>query len=83
MVRSGRTNSHYNEESSQESSKLHDTAATGVHKVIVRLGFAAYPVGYRREDIGCYDQEGKEVVVEGGGENDEDKAYGEDLVANS
>jgi hypothetical protein len=76
-----RTNSHYNEESSHESPQLHDTAATRVHKVIVRLGFAAYPVGHWREDVCCYDQESEEVVVEGGGEDNEDEADGKDLIA--
>jgi hypothetical protein len=73
------THSHNHKESSQEPSQFHNAAASRIHKVIVRLRFAAYPVGHRREDVGCYDQEGEEVVVEGGGEDDEDKADGEDL----
>ena len=81
MVMSKRTNSHYDKEPSHESPQLDDTAASRIHKVIVRLGFAAYPVGHWREDVGCYDQESEEVVVEGGGEDDEDKADGKDLVA--
>jgi hypothetical protein len=76
-----RTNSHYDKESSHESPQFDNTAATRVHEVIVRLGFAAYPVGHWRKHVGCYDQEGEEVVVEGGGENDEDEANGEDLIA--
>jgi hypothetical protein len=76
-----RTDSHYNEESSHESPQFNNTAATRIHKVIVGLGFAAYPVGHWRKYVGCYDQESEEVVVEGGGEDDEDEADGEDLVA--
>ena len=75
------TNSHDDEESSHEPSQFDNTAATRVHEVIVRLGLAAYPVGHWREYVGCYDQESEEVVVEGGGEDDEDEADGEDLVA--
>lgn len=75
------THSHDHKESSQESAQFHHTAASRVHEVIVRLRFAAYPVGHRREDVGCYDKQGEEVVVEGGGEDDEDEADGEDLVA--
>jgi hypothetical protein len=76
-----RTNSHYNEESSHKSPQLNNTAATRVHEVIVRLCLAAYPVGHWRENVGRYDQESEEVVVEGGGEDNEDEADGEDLVA--
>ena len=75
------THSHNHEESSQESAQFHDAAAPRVHKVIVRLGFAAYPVGHWREDVCCYDQESEEVVVEGGGEDNEDEADGKDLIA--
>ena len=76
-----RTNSHYDEESSREPPQFDNTAATRVHKVIVRLGLAAYPVGHWREDVGCYDQESEEVVVECGGEDNEDEADGKDLIA--
>ena len=78
-----RTNSHYDEESSHEPPQFDNTAATRVHKVIVRLGLAAYPVGHWREDVGCYDQKGEEVVVEGGGEDHEDEADSENLVTYS
>ena len=75
-----RTNSHYDEESSHEPPQFDNTAATRVHKVIVRLRFAAYPVGHGRKHVGCNHEQGEEVVVEGGGEDDEDKADGEDLI---
>jgi hypothetical protein len=74
------THPHNHKEPSQESSQFHNAAASRVHEIIVRLRFAAYPVGHGCEYVGCYDQEGEEVVVEGGGEDDEDKADGEDLV---
>jgi hypothetical protein len=74
------THSHNHKEASQEPSQFHNAAASRVHEIIVRLRFAAYPVGHGRENVGCYDQEGEEVVVEGGGEDDEDKADGEDLI---
>jgi len=74
------THSHHHEESSQESAQFHNTAASRIHEVIVRLRFAAYPVGHGRKHVGCDHEQGKEVVVEGGGEDDEDEADGEDLV---
>lgn len=77
---SKRTHSHDHEESSQEPPQFHNAAASRVHKVIVRLRFAAYPVGHGRKHVGCDHEQGEEVVVEGGGEDDEDKADGEDLV---
>ena len=75
------THSHYHEEASQESAQFHHAAAARVHEVIARLRFAAYPVGHWREDVGCYDQESEEVVVECGGEDNEDEADGKDLIA--
>jgi hypothetical protein len=74
------THSHNHKEPSQEPSQFHNAAAPRIHEVIVRLRFAAYPVGHGCENVGCYDEEGEEVVVEGGGEDDEDKADSEDLV---
>jgi hypothetical protein len=73
------THSHNHEESSQEPAQFHNAAASRVHKVIVRLRFAAYPIWHRRKHVGCDHEQGEEVVVEGGGENDEDKADSEDL----
>ena len=77
---SERTHSHNHEESSQEPAQFHNAAASRVHEVIVRLRFAAYPVRHRRKHVGCDHEQRKEVVVEGGGEDDEDKADGEDLL---
>lgn len=74
-----RTHSHDHEESSQEPAQFHNAATSRVHEVIVRLRFAAYPVGDRREHVGCDHEQGEEVVVEGGREDDEDEADGEDL----
>ena len=77
---SRRTHSHDHEESSQEPAQFHNAAAPRVHKVIVRLRFAAYPVRYGGKHVGCDHEQGEEVVVEGRGEDDEDKADGEDLL---
>ena len=74
------THSHDHEESSQEPPQFHNAAASRVHKVIVRLRFAAYPVGHGRKHIGCDHEQGEEVVVEGGREDDEDEANSEDLL---
>lgn len=43
------------------------------------LGFAAYPVGYGGEHVGGYDKEGEVGFEEGGAEDDEEEADGEDL----
>ena len=73
------THSHDHEESSQGPAQFHNAAASRVHKVIVRLRFAAYPVRHGRKHVRCDHEQGEEVVVEGGGEDDEDEADGEDL----
>ena len=73
------THSHNHKEPSQESSQFHNAATPRVHEVIVRLRFAAYPVGHGRKHVGCDHEQGEEVVVEGGGEDNEDKSDGEDL----
>jgi hypothetical protein len=79
MSVSKHTHSHDHEESSQEPAQFHNAAASRVHKVIIRLRFAAYPVRHRRKHVGCDHEQGEEVVVEGGGEDDENEADGEDL----
>lgn len=73
------THSHDHEEASQEPAQFHNAAASRVHKVIVRLRFAAYPVRHGRKHVRCDHEQGEEVVVEGGGEDDEDEADGENL----
>jgi len=79
-AKSKHTHSHDHEKSSQESAQFHNAAASRVHEVIVRLRFAAYPVRHRRKHVGCDHEQGEEVVVEGGGENNEDEADSEDLL---
>ena len=74
------THSHDHEEPSQEPAQFHNAAASRVHEVIICLCLAAYPVGDRRKHVGCDHEQGEEVVVQGGGEDDEDEADGEDLV---
>jgi len=73
------TNTHNHQEPSQEPSQLHDTARAAVHEVIILLRLAAYPVGNRCEDVGCYDEQGEVGFEEGGAEDDEEEADGEDL----
>jgi hypothetical protein len=73
------THSHNHEESSQEPAQFHNAAASRVHKVIICLCLAAYPVWHGRKHVGCDHEQGEEVVVEGGGEDNEDKSDGEDL----
>lgn len=74
-----RTNSHNNQETRQESPKLHNAVAPRIHEIVIILRFAAYPVGHGSEDIGGHDEESEVAVEEGGGEDDEDEADGEDL----
>lgn len=73
------THSHNHEEPSQEPAQFHNAAASRVHEVIVCLRLAAYPVGHGRKHVGRDHEQGKEVVVEGGGQDYEDEADSEDL----
>ena len=73
------THSHDDEEPSQEPAQLHNAAASRVHKVIIRLSFAAYPVGHGCKHVCCDHEQGEEVVVEGRGEDNKDEADGKDL----
>lgn len=63
------TNAHNDQESSQESPQFHYARAATVHEIIVLLGFAAQPVGYRGENVGCDDEKGEVVLEEGGAED--------------
>lgn len=75
------TNTHDDKEARQEPSKVDDAVAGALHKVIAVRCSSTEPVGQGRDHVGC-DNEKREVVLEErGGENDEEKADGQDLVA--
>ena len=70
---------HNHQESCCESSKIDDGGSGGFHKIIWIGAASANPVGEGSDDVGCHDEEGKVGVEEGGGEDDEEEAYSEDL----
>jgi hypothetical protein len=76
-----RTNTHDDEESGQETSKVDNTAAGRLHEVILVGGAPADPVGQRCDYVGRYHEQRKVVLEKGGRQDDEEEAYREDLVA--
>ena len=81
MKRKGKhTNPHHNQKPRAEPPEINHRIPTALHEII-RVGTSpADPVGEGRDDVGCYDEEGEVVFPEGGGEDDEEEADGEDLV---
>ena len=73
------TNPHHNQKPRAKPPEIHHSAPTTLHEVIGVRTSAAYPVGERSEDVGGDNKEGKVVAPEGGGKDDEEEAYGEDL----
>lgn len=68
------TDSHDDEESSQEPSKVHHTISRALHEVI-RVGCApAYPVRQRRDEVCCDDEKCYVVVEERCAENYEEES---------
>lgn len=74
-----RTYSHNHQKSRHEPSQLHNAAASIVHKIILRLGFAAEPVGHGSDHVGCDHEEGEVVLEQGRGQDDKEEADREDL----
>ena len=70
-----------NQEAGHEAPQVDNGRGRGraVHEVIGRRKVAAKIVGERREDVGGYDEEREVLVPEGGGEDYEEEADGEDL----
>ena len=73
------TNTHDDEEASEEPAKVEHSTTCRLHEVIVARGPSAQPVGEWCDDVGRHDEQREEVAVEGGGEDDEEKAYCQDL----
>lgn len=57
-----RTNSHNDQETSQETTKVNDSTAGAFHKIIGVGCTAAYPIGQRRDNVGRDDQQRKVVM---------------------
>ena len=74
-----RTNPHDHQKPGQEPPQLHHTAGPALHEVILALSFATQPIRYGSDHVGRYDEKGEEVLEEGGAEDDEEEADGEDL----
>lgn len=72
-------NPHNHQKPRCESSKIDDGGSGGFHEIIGIGAAGADPVGEGSDDVGCHDEEGEIGVEEGGGEDDEEEAYGEDL----
>lgn len=75
------TNAHDDKEAREKSPKIDHTAACRLHEVIAAGCPSAEPVGERRDDVGCDDEQGEEVAVEGGGQDDEEEAYRQNLCS--
>ena len=73
------TDSHQHEEPSHKATKVRGRIAGTVHEIIGIRTSRADPIGERRYDIGCDNDERQEIVPERRGENDQEKANGEDL----
>lgn len=74
------TNTHHNQKPRAESPKIHHRTPSTLHEVIGIRTSPAYPVWQRSNHVGGYDEQGQVAIEEGGGEDDEEEAYGEDLV---
>jgi hypothetical protein len=83
LIRSGwvPTNAHNDEEASQEASKVYDATAATLHEIIVVCCSSAEPVGHWCDHIGCHYEKWKVLLPQGGGEDDEEEADGEDLTS--
>lgn len=79
IARCSLTYSHHDQEAGHKPSKFHDAIVPAIHEVILVLSFAAYPVRYRGDHVGADDEEGEVVLEQGGAEDDQEEAYGEDL----
>lgn len=73
------TDSHQHQEPSHEATKVRGRIAGTIHEIIGVRASRADPVGERCYDIGCDNDERQEIVPERRGENDQEKANGEDL----
>ncbi len=78
--RRAHTNTHHNQEPGTESPKIHHCTPGTLHEVIGIRTSSTYPIRQGSNHVGRYDEQGQVAVEEGGGENDEEEAYGEDLV---
>jgi hypothetical protein len=74
------TDSHDDQKARDESPQFYDAVVPTVHEIIPLLGFAAYPVRERRNDISPDHEQGQVGFEEGGGEDDHEEAYGENLA---
>lgn len=70
---------HDHQKSRCESSEIDDSGSGRFHKIVGIGAAGADPVGEGSDDVGCHDEEGEVGVEEGGGEDDEEEAYCQDL----
>lgn len=80
LVCTSRTNSHDHQKPRQEPSQFDDAIAPTVHEVLVCLCLPAYPVGQRRDYVGCDNEQGEVGLEEGRGEDDQEESNGQYLL---
>lgn len=73
------TNSHHDQETRAEPSEIHNRTTRTLHEVIGVCAASTDEVWQRCDNVGRYYEEGQIVMPEGGGEDDEEEADGEDL----
>ena len=75
-----RTNTHNHQKPRTKFPKIHHGTSSTLHKIIGIRTSPTYPVRQRGDHVGRHDKQGQVAVEEGGGEDDEEEAYGEDLA---
>ena len=78
--RRAHTDTHHNQEPRAKPPKVHHRTPSTLHKVIRVRTSPAYPIRQGSDYVGRYDEQGQVAVEEGGGQDDEEEAYGEDLI---
>ena len=79
-MRRAHTNAHHNQEACTEPPKIHHGTSSTLHKVIGIGTSPAYPIRQGSDYIGRYDEQGQVAMEKGGGQDDEEEAYSEDLM---
>ena len=80
LIKRAHTDAHHNQEPCTESPKIHHCTSSTLHKVIGIGTSPAYPIRQRSDYIGRHDEQGQVAMEEGGGQDNEEEAYGKDLL---